>query len=173
MTYFNLCKCLFFFILYLVGYNWLGQTTLHYYSLGTRCHHGIWLTICIWTVIGIPVLPVEGNHTILFWGMLLCVFFYFLYLSLCPSKTESSNWVLWGPELPWALCCGCLIGCVIHKRTTVYCAVLAMETSECCLSIFPREQTAKYLYRLQFCILLYACTMKLCIFNGSSALNSS
>lgn len=146
MTYFNLANINFAYSL-CRGRNLAGEIPTRHFPVRNSKQlktiilwkHGVIMifdyTRCIWTAIIISVLPVEGNHTILFWGIFVS-FSLLLPLSL---QTKSSNWVLWGPVLPWALCCGCLIGSVIHKQTTVYCTVLVVEASEYCLSTFTRE----------------------------------
>ncbi len=115
-----------------------SKTARHHYSLETFCHHDIWLpalhmagykNLCT-SSRGKPCYPLLRNLS------LRVSFSLPLPLSL---QTKSSNWVLWGPKLPWALCCGCLIGSVIHKQTTVYCTVLVVAASENCLSTFPGE----------------------------------
>ncbi len=108
------------------------------YSLETCCHYDIWL----------PTLHMAGYKNLYFqlrettvssFEESLCLS---VSLSLSPPlslQTKSSNWVLWGSELPWALCCGCLIGPVIHKQAMVYCTALVVEGYDYCLSTFPRR----------------------------------
>lgn len=109
-------------------------TAQQHYSLETGCHYDIWL----------PMLHVDSNNNLCTssrgkppYPLLRESVFLCPCLSLCPCKFKSINWVLWGLKLPWALCCGCLIGSVIHKRTTVHCTVLVLEASEYC---FPKGE---------------------------------
>lgn len=98
-----------------------GEITTRCFPALETCRHHLWLPT-LHTVarknlrrrsgrLGEKRKEKKKNGTILFWG---------IRLPLPPSlKTESSNWVLWGPpELPWVPCCGCLTGSVIHTHHT-------------------------------------------------------
>lgn len=99
----------------------------------------------------------KRTHYPLFRNLSLYVFFSLPHpLSF---QTENSNWVLRGLKLPWALCCGCLIGCVIHKWIMLYCTVV-VEAFEKCLSSSPREQMEKFILTIYF--LVNACVSRNC-----------
>lgn len=85
----------------------------------------------------------------------------FLTPALLSLQTNSSNWVLWGSELPWVLCCGYLIGCAIHKWTTANCTELVAETSELCLSTYPKEWMAIFTQIVNFHH--FSCAFKFCV----------
>lgn len=100
----------------------------------------------------------KRTHYPLFRNLSLYVFFSLPHpLSF---QTENSNWVLRGLKLPWALCCGCLIGCVIHKWIMLYCTVSVVEAFEKCLSSSPREQMEKFILTIYF--LVNACVSRNC-----------
>lgn len=91
-----------FVIRYTSGENWLGKSppgisTLEKTNKQYKCRHDIWLPMLhMDSNKKTSVLPVEGNHTILFWGM--CTLPRTLSL-----QTESNNWVLWGPQVAMSL----------------------------------------------------------------------
>lgn len=87
-----------------------------------------------------------------------------VYLSLRPWKPRAVIESFEAPELPWVLCCGCLIGSVIHTHHTPHGAVGGERPPKkvfVCFFFFPLSRRARPLTAV---LHLCACTsMSVCL----------